>query len=328
MLKKLEHDALAADLSAVNSFLTSHTEDEDPIGHYQFAAKKTTIESKLRELGDRFDGRAEIGLFFGGGPVQGSRGINADFAGRALDEIQTLISKRYTEAAGALKQSGKLPFATRSKMLVTNVVRGSVGFVLEEASDTAEIVETPLKHIVDEVSDLLSRLGAADEAIFDEAAASLDQRVLVSLRDFFVLLDDQKATLRVVNGARDFLLDRSTVSLARARVQEIQIEEAGQELVGTLFVLPASKRFDFQTMMDGRSVTLSGALSPEAAAQLAGQGELINEPIDAREISRQPYKVEIQTRKIQELNRSPRKVYRLLRLLGPATDSLNVSTPS
>lgn len=321
MLKKLERDSLAADLSAVESLLRTHTQEEDPVGHFQFLSRKAAIEAKLQSLSTRFDGRAELGIFFGGGPVQGSRGINADFAGKALDQIQALISKRYSENTGALKQSGKVPFAARSKMLVTNVVRGSVGFVLEEAGDTAEIVDTPLREIVDEVSDILSRVGSADEAIFDEAAASLDQRVLGSLRDFFVLLDEQKATLRIVNGPRDFMLDRPTVSLARARVQEIEIEEVGREMTGTLFVLPASKRFDFDTEVNGLPVVLSGALSAEAAAQIAGQGELVEEPIDVREIARQPFKVEIQIREIRELNRAPKKVYRLLRLIGPATSS-------
>jgi hypothetical protein len=318
MLKKLEHDALAADLVAVENLLSSHTEDEDPVGYFQFSARKAAIEDKLRRLTYRADRHAELGVFFGGGPVQGSRGINADFAGKALDQLQALISKRYSDSEGRLKQSGRLPQVNQSKMLVTNVVRGSVGFVLEEAGDTGEIVNTPLKEIVDEVSDILSRVGAADEAIFDEAAATLDQRVLGSLRDFFVLLDDQKATLRVVNGDRDFMLDRPTVSLARTRVQEIEIEEVGQELIGTLFVLPASKRFDFVTEIGGTRMTLSGAVSHEAAAQIAGQGELAGASIDAREIARQPVQVEIQTREIRELNRAPRKVYRLLRVIGTA----------
>jgi hypothetical protein len=45
-------------------------------------------------------------------------------------------------------------------MLLTNVVRGSIGFVLEESSDNAEIVDTQLRTIVDEVSDILVRVGA------------------------------------------------------------------------------------------------------------------------------------------------------------------------
>ncbi|WP_295994277.1 hypothetical protein [Rugamonas sp.] len=320
MLRKLEHDALAADLAAVEAILASNPEDDDPVGHFQFSLKKDDIREKLRRLESRIDKHAELGVFFGGGPVQGSRGINADFAGKALDELQALIAKRYSDQHGVLNQKGRLPLANHSKMLVTNIVRGSVGFVLEESGETAPLVDTPLHTIVDEVADILSCVGAADEGLFDEAAAALDQRILGSLRDFFLLLDEQQATMRVVNGKRDFLLDRAMVSLARSRVQAIQIEEVGEEMEGTLFVLPTGRRFEFEVMQSDVRITFGGSVSPLAAAQIAGQQDIEGTTIDARHISNKPMRLEIQTRTIQEINRSPRKVYRLLRLIGPADD--------
>lgn len=252
MLKKLEHDALAADLVAVDSLLASRSEEDDPIGFIRYSARRGEIEEELRRLDGRPAKHAELGVFFGGGPVQGSRGINADFAGKALDDIQALITKRFSEAEiGGLKRAGRLPFTDRSRMLLTGVVRGSIGFVLEEANDTPEFVETPLRVVVDEVSDMLSRFGSDDEEIFNEAVATLDQRLLVTLRQFFVRLDEQQATLRVVNGSRDFLLKRDAVSLARKRAQEIEIEESGDELIGTVFLLPQSRRFELSTNVDG-----------------------------------------------------------------------------
>jgi hypothetical protein len=318
MLKKLEHDALAADLVAVESLLSSRTEEDDPIGFIQYSSRKAELEEQLQRLDQRVDRHAELGIFFGGGPVQGSRGINADFAGKALDEIQALITKRFSEVqAGGLRQRGRLPLMDRSKMLLTSVVRGSIGFVLEEATDTAEIVETPLRTVVDEVSDILVRVGSDDEAVFDEAASALDQRLLGTLKKFFVMLDEQQATLRVVNGNRDVLLERHNVSLARIRVQEIEIEERGDEYRGTIFLMPESRRFEMSTAVNGVQTTLVGGVSPEAAAQLAGQQELGIAPIDARQVPQRPWRAEIQTKQIRERNRAPRYVYTLLRLIGP-----------
>ncbi len=321
MIRKLEHDALSADLAAVDALLASHPEEDDPIGHFQFSLRKDDLQAQLRRVESRVVRHAELGVFFGGGPVHGSRGINADFAGKALDEIQALIAKRYSEQHGVLNQKGRLPLADQSKMMVTDIVRGSVGFVLEESGDTASLVDTPLHAVVDEVAEILSRVGSADEALFDDAAAILDQRILGSLRDFFVLLDEQQATLRVVSGARDFLLDRSMVSLARSRVQSIRIEESGEEMTGTLYVLPASHRFDFETQQGGGYVTFSGSITQEAADQIAGQQDIGGVSIDRRQISTRPMMVEIQTRLIYERNRPPRKIYRLLRLIGPADTS-------
>lgn len=328
MLKKLEHDVLAADLAAVESLLASRSTEDDPIGFIQYSSRKAELEEELRRLDRRADRHAELGVFFGGGPVQGSRGINADFAGKALDELQTLITKRFSEVQiGGLKQFGRLPLMDRSKMLLTGVVRGSIGFVLEEAGDTAEIVETPLSVVVDEVSDIISRLGAEDEALFNEATVALDQRVLATLKSFFIMLDEQQATLRIVNGQRDFLLDRHAVTLARTRVQEIEIEERGDEFVGTLFLLPESRRFEMVTQLNGASVTLIGSVSNEAAAQIAGQRELGQAPIDVRQISRRPWRVEIRTKEIRERNRPARRVYSLIRLLNEANPVLGTLRP-
>lgn len=321
MLKKLEHDALAADLVAVEALLATRSEEDDPTGFIQYSSMKAELEEELRRLENRLDCHAELGIFFGGGPVQGSRGINADFAGKALDEIQSLITKRYSEAEGrGLAQTGRLPLVDRSKMLLTNVVRGSIGFVLEEASDTAEMVDTPLRAVVDEVSNILVRIGAEDDAVFDEAAAALDQRILSTLKKFFVMLDEHQATLRVVNGNRDVLLDRHAVSLARNRVQQIEIEERGEVLVGTVFLLPQSRRFEMATVVNGAPKTLVGTVSHELTAQLTGQREFEMGPIDVTRISQRPWRAEIQTREIRERNRAPRLVYSLLRLIGDAND--------
>lgn len=315
MLKKLQLDVLKADLAAVEAMLESRSRAEDPIGFLQYRSRKNNIEREIAKIGAVIDNHAELGIFFGGGPVQGSRGINADFAGKALDDIQTLISKRFTgKEIGPLKKTGPVPLNDHSQMLVTDVVRGSFGFVLSEAGDTVEIVGTPLKDVVDEVSDILSRIGANDEEIFDEAAAQLDERILVTMKQFFQRLDEHGATLRVVQGARDFLLDRDAVALARSRVKELEISETVIERTGRLFMLPDSRRFDLYLDENGQKVVIKGPVGAPVLKQLSGQLELDEEPIDVTLISSKPWLVELKQREIKERNRQPRYVYTLNRL--------------
>lgn len=319
MLRKLEIDALKADLSAVEALLASRSEADDPIGWYQFASRKEEIEQALGEVMARTVTHAELGIFFGGGPVQGSRGINADFAGRALEDLQALVSKRFSgREFGRLAQRGPVPRGDTSQMLVTNIVRGSVGFVLEESGNNPQMVETPLKTAVDEIADILSRVGADDEAVFEEAATELDERILVTLRQFFQRLDEQGATMRVVDGTRDFLLDRRAVALARERTQAIEIVERDVEMTGTLFLLPDSRRFDFYTVADdGGQLVLKGAVSPAVIRQIQEQIDIEHPPVDARKLPQTPWRVEIRTRELQERNRAPRQVHTLMRLVGP-----------
>lgn len=322
MLKKLQLDVLKADLAAVDAMLESRSREEDPIGFLQYRSRKNNIEREIAKIGAVIDNHAELGIFFGGGPVQGSRGINADFAGKALDDIQTLISKRFTgKEIGPLKRTGPVPLNDHSQMLVTDVVRGSFGFILSEAGDTVEIMDTPLKDVVDEVSDILSRIGANDEEIFDEAAAQLDERILVTMKQFLQRLDENGATLRVVQGARDFLLDRDAVALARSRVKELEISETVIERTGRLFMLPDSRRFDLYLDENGEKVVIKGPVGAPVLKQLSGQLELDEEPIDVNLISSKPWLVELKRREIKERNRQPRYVYTLNRLRHPVETS-------
>jgi hypothetical protein len=320
MLKKLEIDALKADIASIDAMLTSRTVDDDPIGYFQYSARRDELLSSLQRIGDAPETHAEVGLFFGGAPVQGARGIYADFAGQVLDDYQALVSKRYcSREIGQLGTRGPVPQSGNSQLMITGTVRGSFGFVLEEAGSNNEILETPLMEVVEEISDILSRVGAEDETIFDEAAAVLDERTLVTLKQFFQKLDDGGATLRVVQGARDFLLDRQSISLARARTQALEIEDQTTTYIGTLFLLPDSRRFDFYIPNnDGSRLIMKGTVSQAVIRQLEGQPEIGQPPIDARSIPQGPWRVEIRTREIRERSRTPRKVHTLMRLVNKA----------
>jgi hypothetical protein len=55
MLKKLERDALAADLAAVESLLASRTAEDDPIGHFQYSGRKAELQRRLSQLDEHYD---------------------------------------------------------------------------------------------------------------------------------------------------------------------------------------------------------------------------------------------------------------------------------
>jgi hypothetical protein len=92
------------------------------------------------------------------------------------------------------------------------------------------------------------------------------------------------------------------------------MEEHGTEYVGTLFVLPASRAFEFNTTLHGLPVTLTGTVAQHLAAQFAGN-DAAGEHIDVRQLAVQPRRVEILTRDIHERHRAPRKVHFLMRVL-------------
>ena len=82
MPRRLELQALEAELAAVTDLLSQASETGDPVGVQQYAQRRSEIESGIESLRGASTHQASVALYFGGKPVYGSRGISAEFAGR------------------------------------------------------------------------------------------------------------------------------------------------------------------------------------------------------------------------------------------------------
>jgi hypothetical protein len=262
MLPQLEREFLQADLAQVRALLHDTSPAEEPIEHFQFSQRASALESRLAELTDELaDAPAGLAIFFGGKPVVGSQGIKATFSTRAVGYFQKLVSQRFAaDEQGPLSRHGRVPMADDTQLLVTDVVRGSFGFVLQATRETAD-KNTSLKQVVDEVADTLSKLAASEEALSDEASAVLDDRQLGTLREFFKLLDDEGASLRLVEGARDFELDQKAIGRARSRVEALTIDDRTEAFEGKIVGWTQfSRRFELLTT---DNTVLQGEVAPE-----------------------------------------------------------------
>lgn len=310
MLKRLELDSLKADLSAVEALLTSRSEEDDPVGWFQFSARKQELVEDINRLAQTPELQAGVGLFFGGRPVFGSRGIHADFAGQALDKFQDLISKRFASLeTGPLASRGPVPFRESARLMITDVARGSFGFLLEEASDTERMIDTPLKHVVEEVSELIFKLSSLDDEVFESAAETIDDRLLGTLKQFFLLLDDSGATLRIVEGEKEFLLDHDAVSRARLRAETMEIAEREDDKIsGFLYLLPATRKFELHVLNSNDIV--KGNISAECLKEVLGDS---TEP--PPDVIGKPWRTKMRIREVQERNRPSRVSYTLTKLV-------------
>src|SRR5438105_2378327 len=104
MSRKLEIEALSADLAALDALL-ARSSPNDVVGRIGLESRRREIERRLLDLNEQGDEKqASVALFFGGLPVIGSRGIKAEFAGEALSSYQDLVSKIWANS-----ENGKLP---------------------------------------------------------------------------------------------------------------------------------------------------------------------------------------------------------------------------
>jgi len=309
-MKRLELEALAADREAVIAMLGT-VGASDPIGRISFRARLTSLDEQIKKLAAAHETTGSVALMFSGGPVYGSRSIGAEFAIAALKTFQDLVAKRIAgEDFGRLGSRGRIPERTPSTLAIRELVRGSVGFVLEEHSENAELADTPVKKAIDDVTKIISHAAAESDEAFEASVETLDPRMLVSLRDFFRTLDDNQASVRIVEEERDDSLDLAAVHRARVRVEATEVDDVESDSVfGELLgLLPEARKFEMKLVDTGE--VIRGTV---AAALASSWFELI-ERADEKLIG-QLWRTKMRIREIRERNRPARNLYTLLGLI-------------
>lgn len=223
--RKLERNYAKADRAAVLGLL-NRIKESDPL-------TRLGLESRLAELNARIEAQdlepeetnASAALFFGGRPVNGSRGIEAEFGTGAIATFQELVSKVLAKNTSGLGIKGPIANKSAATMHITNIVRGSFGFLLEEVQDQAQLIDTSLKNAVEEATKLLDVFGTADEEHFQTAIVEVDQRILGTASDFFNLMRQHGATLRMVAGENEFQFGSEAVARGFERASGTLIEE-------------------------------------------------------------------------------------------------------
>jgi len=308
-MKRLDLEALYADRETVRTML-AQLGDDDPIGRLSFGSRLAAIEAEIHRLAAATETTGSVALLFSGNPVHGSRSIAADFATSALKSFQDLVTKRIAgDEFGRLGTRGRLPERTASTLAIRELVRGSVGFVLEEHSENAELADTPIKKAIVEVTSIISQAAAEAEEEFEASVETLDPRILVSLRDFFQTLDDSGAAVRIVEESRDASLDSQAVHRARIRVDATEVRDIESEsIVGELLgLLPDSRRFEMKLSDTGE--VIRGSVGAALATRWL---ELIELP--GERLVGQVWRTKMRIREIRERNRPPRNLYTLLGL--------------
>lgn len=246
-LRKLERDYIEANISEVSALL-------DRVGERDVMSR-FGLEDQLSELKEALarleamppETLASAALFFGGRPVLGSQGIESGFAGSAVGQFQNLVSMVHAHDTVGLAERGTVPRRSSSTLHITNIVRGSFGFLLEEVRPQLQIVDSSLKTAVDEATRLLMAFGEDDEENFRSVVEEIDQRVLAASGEFFDLMRKSGATVRLVSGDTDRSFGSDVVARAVERARTTTVVDGDDVVRGQLAgVLPESHQFEFR----------------------------------------------------------------------------------
>lgn len=268
-MRKLERDYLQANIAAVTG-LIDRIGNKDVMSRFSLKSQLSELQGALARIetapADTF---ASAALFFGGKPVVGSQGIESGFAGSAVEQFQDLISMIHAHDTGGLAERGTVPRRASSTLHITNVVRGSFGFLLEEMQPQLQMMDSSLKSSVDEATRLLDAFGEDDEENFRTAVEDIDQRILATTQEFFDLMRRSGATMRLVSGETDRSFNADAVARAADRAKTTNVEEAEETVAGQLAgVLPESHQFEFRAA-DERG-TIKGKVDRDLPAHQIG----------------------------------------------------------
>lgn len=193
---------------------------------------------------------ASAALYFGGKPVVGSVGIEAEFAATAIADFQDLVVRVFaTSSESMVGLRGPVPNQNSARLHVTALLHGSMGFLIEEIDTVGSPMSpTPLKYATDEATNLIASLPTMSEEEFQQQLEKIHPRVFASAQSFFKHMHRNEASVRLVNHAADRTLSNEAVNAAFIRLEESSLEEAPIEEAGLLLgILPNAGRFEFKS---------------------------------------------------------------------------------
>lgn len=304
MPRKLRIDSLKAELISVRALLAEAQEVGDPVGQIQYKERLNLIIKEIESIDGEIEALASVAIYFGGKPVFGSRGILAQFASVAIEEFQNLITKvQAVNILGKIGERGRIPEIVNTDLMITEITKGSFGFILEEITTQEPLFDSSLKNTVDLVSDIIAKTCDINEEYFEEVLSQIDSRVLISLNKFLMNLDTNEASLRIVENDKEFIINEQSAHRGRVRTETTVIEEEMTPYEG-LFIgfLPDHRKFEFQ--IDNGEI-LYGTATIEATEQYTA---LLKQGIG---VINELWRVNLEVRIIKPLNRPERQVYKL-----------------
>lgn len=307
MINKLKYESLSAEIINMNMLLEEARKYKDYVSIMQFEDRiKEVAEELLKvEVGNT---KAGVALFFSGKSVFGSRGIKVEFSGKILKEFQDIVSKvnaRYV--VGDLGSRGIIANTNASNLMLTSIAKGSFGFILEEISNQEEAIDTTLKIILDHVIEYIIYIGSEDEGLYNSILEKLDGRVLLSMKEFFTTLEQNKSNIRLVEGERDISLDEKYIKRAKERTESIELNEKEDNIFGLIQgILPGHRKFE---MVLTNGDLIYGTIDESVIKQIE---DYHNKNI---KVENENWRTKMLVRTIKPLNHKEKTIYTLLELI-------------
>ncbi len=221
------------------------------------------LERELATLPDARFALAKAEVYFDGGPVIGSAGIEATAGGKFIDAL-----------GRAVRWQANKRGAKNSSFCVTAPVYGSFGFAFEEIAADAygqqdlgldrSLVAVALEDII-----ALMEAAADDKERFGELLEGIASYSVSAVRDLFRSLHDTGTNMRINSYDRVAAFDRMRVESAHTVTSSTIIKQRTERVPGYFGgLLPNSRQFEHNARTAGQSRVISGDLALDVDADV------------------------------------------------------------
>ena len=248
MAQFLKNGALRSDLASLQAMIATLSSD-DFLGRMSLESREQEVREELGRIQGEPDTLASIALYFGGKPVIGSQGIETAFATTALSDFKDIVVMSWASEDTELAARGPVRDQEAAKLHVTELLHGSMGFLIEEIEPKAvPLFPTPLKRATDEAARLVSGLASDSDNAFQLELDRLHPRVFSAVRRLYRDLHKAEANVRIVDSQQDVFIGRESIDRTYVRLEDSSIEEERIEEVGLLEgIIPNGGRFEFRS---------------------------------------------------------------------------------
>lgn len=284
----LSIETLEADRRYVERQLTEV--DASPWGtaRVMWQSRLAEIDQQIAALAAGRSNYASVAVIFDGNPVIGSGDIRLDFTTEALDSYQRVVALALASRKGIeVSERGRLPAGDQARLFIRDLVRGSMGFILEEMPPQQhEMLPTRLKEAVEDTTQLIATLSNAEEDEFEAALETTQPRLVAAVQKFAKVLYEAGASTRIVGDENRLALSIDDVGRLSRRLGEIEVMEEMVSIDGVLLgILPEARKFELR-LPGEEGTALEGSVSEDLAlkytSDAAFKERLLLQPVRAQ----------------------------------------------
>lgn len=218
--------------------------------------RRRSLESRLKSIREELDQERNIArpsrvrLTFRGRPVVGSRGIAADFGGKASNAFADAFAAVVAGLNENLRSMGPIPDRSKNQLLITGTAIGSFGFEFElPASEGLFPEQEKTEDALQKMQSLLEASAVGSDDDVAEVVDAIHSRAVKKISEFLGILSQNHAWCGLEFKHKIFKfegieqLERSAGRLEEGNIREGQESHRG-EFIG---FLPTSRLFEFST---------------------------------------------------------------------------------